>query len=262
MTADREQYLSLTEQHRGSRAAFSYPLTGTGVVTFILKGAWAAARLGKLMLPEYKRALVEDIASFELLDTQFALLAIEARTKGTAAGVLKALRAAPGTARTPEAKRLREVMGHEVEVCCDVTAALLESPTEELQAVVRRIGESYFEPGADLEGDLHREELVRTLPRMSWANGITDGKKLVLSLSLVAASARGAPEQFYLPRDLAQALHRPWTPDDTWLVLDPLMQVHLAPRKPSAKAAVGRNDPCPCGSGKKHKKCCGTKRLL
>lgn len=24
-----------------------------------------------------------------------------------------------------------------------------------------------------------------------------------------------------------------------------------------AKAAVGRNDPCPCGSGKKYKKCCG-----
>ncbi|MBR1588378.1 MAG: SEC-C domain-containing protein, partial [Kiritimatiellae bacterium] len=21
--------------------------------------------------------------------------------------------------------------------------------------------------------------------------------------------------------------------------------------------AVGRNDPCPCGSGKKYKKCCG-----
>jgi preprotein translocase subunit SecA len=23
-------------------------------------------------------------------------------------------------------------------------------------------------------------------------------------------------------------------------------------------AKVGRNDPCPCGSGKKYKKCCGT----
>lgn len=22
---------------------------------------------------------------------------------------------------------------------------------------------------------------------------------------------------------------------------------------------VGRNEPCPCGSGKKHKKCCGDK---
>ena len=24
-----------------------------------------------------------------------------------------------------------------------------------------------------------------------------------------------------------------------------------------AEPRVGRNDPCPCGSGKKHKKCCG-----
>jgi uncharacterized protein YecA (UPF0149 family) len=24
-----------------------------------------------------------------------------------------------------------------------------------------------------------------------------------------------------------------------------------------AAAKVGRNEPCPCGSGKKHKKCCG-----
>ena len=26
--------------------------------------------------------------------------------------------------------------------------------------------------------------------------------------------------------------------------------------KPSPQARVGRNDPCPCGSGKKYKKCC------
>ncbi|MCI5655557.1 MAG: SEC-C domain-containing protein [Ruminococcus sp.] len=25
----------------------------------------------------------------------------------------------------------------------------------------------------------------------------------------------------------------------------------------SAKQRIGRNDPCPCGSGKKYKKCCG-----
>jgi hypothetical protein len=27
--------------------------------------------------------------------------------------------------------------------------------------------------------------------------------------------------------------------------------------EPAAPAKVGRNDPCPCGSGKKYKKCCG-----
>jgi preprotein translocase subunit SecA len=32
-----------------------------------------------------------------------------------------------------------------------------------------------------------------------------------------------------------------------------------APKKPVQRKAqkVGRNDPCPCGSGKKFKKCCG-----
>jgi preprotein translocase subunit SecA len=28
-------------------------------------------------------------------------------------------------------------------------------------------------------------------------------------------------------------------------------------RKPAVSKKVGRNDPCPCGSGKKYKKCCG-----
>ena len=28
-------------------------------------------------------------------------------------------------------------------------------------------------------------------------------------------------------------------------------------RKPVTSKKVGRNDPCPCGSGKKYKKCCG-----
>ena len=32
----------------------------------------------------------------------------------------------------------------------------------------------------------------------------------------------------------------------------------LNPPKPMvAEKKVGRNDPCPCGSGKKYKKCCG-----
>ena len=30
-----------------------------------------------------------------------------------------------------------------------------------------------------------------------------------------------------------------------------------AVRKPATSVKVGRNDPCPCGSGKKYKKCCG-----
>jgi uncharacterized protein len=38
---------------------------------------------------------------------------------------------------------------------------------------------------------------------------------------------------------------------ELWRTLGPRQQtVHKAP-------TPGRNDPCPCGSGKKYKKCCG-----
>ena len=30
-----------------------------------------------------------------------------------------------------------------------------------------------------------------------------------------------------------------------------------AAKEPVRKKKIGRNDPCPCGSGKKYKKCCG-----
>ena len=39
-----------------------------------------------------------------------------------------------------------------------------------------------------------------------------------------------------------------------WLYVDGVVNPKAAPR---SAARVGRNDPCPCGSGKKYKKCCG-----
>jgi SWIM/SEC-C metal-binding protein len=45
-------------------------------------------------------------------------------------------------------------------------------------------------------------------------------------------------------------------PDEPEDITD--LDILLNPRKPMiAENKVGRNDPCPCGSGKKYKKCCG-----
>jgi uncharacterized protein len=38
-----------------------------------------------------------------------------------------------------------------------------------------------------------------------------------------------------------------------------MQSIHLQDLQAARKNQVGRNDPCPCGSGKKHKKCCGMK---
>ena len=35
------------------------------------------------------------------------------------------------------------------------------------------------------------------------------------------------------------------------------IQQNEGKQKPVKKTKVGRNDPCPCGSGKKYKQCCG-----
>ncbi len=37
----------------------------------------------------------------------------------------------------------------------------------------------------------------------------------------------------------------------------PVKQIKISENKNSGKKKIGRNDPCPCGSGKKYKKCCG-----
>jgi len=41
--------------------------------------------------------------------------------------------------------------------------------------------------------------------------------------------------------------------DGRWLFVDGRM----VGQKPIVSSKVGRNDPCPCGSGSKYKKCCG-----
>jgi len=43
---------------------------------------------------------------------------------------------------------------------------------------------------------------------------------------------------------------RPEDTSDLERFLNPPAIAHRGPK-------VGRNDPCPCGNGKKHKKCCG-----
>ncbi len=42
--------------------------------------------------------------------------------------------------------------------------------------------------------------------------------------------------------------------DGEWIFTKPLRE---GPAPLRAAPKVGRNDPCPCGSGKKYKKCCG-----
>jgi len=258
MTADRQAYAKLTTLP-GLRAGLTCPLVGTGVITFMLKGAWAAGRLGKMMLPDYKRALARDVALYELFDTLLALLALGRRSSGLRAEIRKAILAAPGRAETPQAKALRVEDGDIIEASCALAARLLDADAAELEAGLLRVGAAYFEGDDAPLDDPAGRDLARTLPLMSRTDGISEGRHLAATLHLVAASARGNPEQFYLPATLLAPLDRPWKPADTLALLEPIRKTLHHQRRPTRRAGakVGRNAPCPCGSSDKHKRCCG-----
>lgn len=40
-------------------------------------------------------------------------------------------------------------------------------------------------------------------------------------------------------------------------IFEAILEQDSGERQPAVGSKIGRNDPCPCGSGKKHKKCCG-----
>ena len=260
MVADRTQFDALTADLPSARAAFSYPLTGTGVTTFMLKGAWAAGRLGKPMLPAYKRALSEDVALFELFDTLLVLLVLGRRSTELRAEIIKAVSGAPARVANAQAQELRAKLGREIELVCKLTVSLVDAPRQELEEMLLRVAQRYLEDGTRITDDDAVLDVALTLPLLSWTDGITDGSNLFKTFNLAAFASELAPERFYLPRAAQDELQQPWTPDHTWKMLDPMTRA-AGSRQPARREEpkLGRNTLCPCGSGKKHKCCCGAR---
>jgi len=41
------------------------------------------------------------------------------------------------------------------------------------------------------------------------------------------------------------------------MIQEAIREAEAERRRPVTRQKVGRNEPCPCGSGRKYKKCCG-----
>ncbi|MEE9207089.1 MAG: preprotein translocase subunit SecA [Gemmatimonadota bacterium] len=112
-----------------------------------------------------------------------------------------------------------------------------------------------FEAFVDLMGDL-RKSIARLLfrtqlaprqplraPRVTGVSGPSD---------TVGAGVAGAAAPARQPAAVGAGV------EATGVAASALQTAEPAPRRPmTAEAEVGRNDPCPCGSGKKYKKCHG-----
>jgi preprotein translocase subunit SecA len=124
------------------------------------------------------------------------------------------------------------------------------------------------EYGPDTMRMLERMVMLRTIDRL-WVEHLTAMETMRQGIGLHAVGGRD-PLMMYKQEGQAtfQGLLAGITHDVVHLIYRVGIKKEEAPAKsPMAQAAqrneaaatkkVGRNDPCPCGSGKKYKKCCG-----
>jgi len=226
---------------------------------FFLRSAWAAARLGRGAVPRYKQVLARTTGWEQILDAAMGLGAIALRHAGSTAEIKRIILAYD---EPPEGKF--DIEAARGWVANSVAQAIDAAPERE-QGALQFGREFCMSAGAQLpEGHALRfarhedvpEPLARTAA-LSFDADTWDPTLRGLLFVVLPVAARAAAEDFYFPREVVRAWCGAWQPEETLERLTRLTKA-MPKREPvRAAPATGRNERCPCGSGKKWKKCHG-----
>ena len=235
------------------RGLLSWPAVRQGVVAVALRGVWGVAKLGRPVLPDYKRWFVQSESPLELLDSALGLLGIGLRHRGAAAEVRKALarenRAAaegrPAAVTIPQIQSIIE----------ELTELVFDRP-EDCARLHIALGRMHVTKKTDDDVELP-EDIARLLAANSPTTFVSSREGLVLLFASLPWVSRLQPEDLYWPAEYLEAIRQKWHPEQAASVLRDTQVANPAAEPARVQAAPGRNDPCPCGSGKKYKRCHG-----
>jgi hypothetical protein len=211
------------------------------------------AKLGRPVLPDYKRWYVQSESSLELVDSALGLLGIGLRHRGAAAEVRKALarenRAAaegrPAAVTIPQIQSIVE----------ELTALVFDRPEDCARAHVE-IGRMHVTKKTEDAGELP-EDIARLVAANSPTTFLSSREGLILLFSCLPWVSRAQPEDLYWPAEYLEVIRQKWRPEQAASVLRDTQVANPAAEPTRVQAAPGRNEPCPCGSGKKYKRCHG-----
>jgi SEC-C motif-containing protein len=229
--------------------------------TFLLRGAWMAARLGKGILPSYRGALSSARDWLSMFDAALGVGAVALRHAGAAAEAKRILLAhvSAGKEKPDDVEAVGRAFFAE---WVDRVADNVEESTRQALRMGQEVCVSYgstliaghalrFERAEDVPEDLARTAML------AFDGDVLDEKVQGFTLAALPIAARAAAEDFYFPREVLRAWFGAWTGAET---IERVKRfARTSPKREPARAAPipGRNDPCPCGSGKKWKRCCG-----
>jgi SEC-C motif len=227
-------------------------------VTFFMRSAWAAARLGRAAIPRYKQVLAETQGWVEILDAGLGLGAIALRHAGTEAEIRRTLlsyeKPREDATATMETARggVAHAVAHTIEVAREYEERALALGRDTSVTLSGHLPEGHasrFARAEDVPESLARTSVL-TLDLDTWDPSLRD-----LVFALLPTAARASAEDFYFPREVVRAWRGAWQPEEG---LERVARLgRLVPKQEPVRKAVkvGRNDPCPCGSGKKAKRC-------
>jgi hypothetical protein len=258
---DARHLLGTLKTHPDSAGKLSLNLSWLGFSPVALRGFWCVASLGKMLLPGYKRALSTAVTYPGIIDAICGLIALASRQSKLHAEVRKALTPS-AVPPTDEKARIRENFLGGLQRAFDL---VLDRP-DEARTVLKRVGAQHIVnmgkrappnarhryPRVEDVPDAHAYVTSANLPD----NFHRGGDSLVHVFMALPWVARSRPEELYIPSGLNRILRRPWEPDDTFMILRDMEKVYLRRSPIRVPEAPGRNNDCPCGSGRKFKKCC------
>ena len=260
--APREWVEQWAELPVHARASPFVPLVRTFEVPFVARAAWIAGRLGKPFLPFYRQRFAAGAGGLDFVEAGWGMVAMAARHASLRGDAVRALQAppAPGAPDNDYSRLVREQLGGLAEAIGSAEDAGLVENVKTLgrtEVVKRTAHLDDDSPYAFRDPARVPDDLGLAVFRQMPLDAFEPGSGLALVAAAVLCCARLPAEQLYLPAAFLHAVGREDLGECGARLVERHRKYFMVSTVRREGPRVGRNDPCPCGSGKKHKKCCG-----
>ncbi len=237
----------------------------TGDMSMLLRFAWFIGKMGKPLLPELKRKFLEPKLHEEWALALMGLVVMGVRHGKTRGKVLEILRGLADALKNFGYDTADFILKLDLKDTITMAVTALMEPDKAYKRSVTSAKRLCFEAhkGCKLpalymwekEADVP-EDLAFTSVVNVHFNFSEHPELLNMCIAFAPWLARCDAEDFYYPHDYYRHVSRPWQPEDTIALIDQ-DRAKRGERKPvKVERTPNRNDPCPCGSGKKYKRCC------
>jgi hypothetical protein len=235
---------------------------GTGTFAHAFRALWAIGRRGKRILPALKGFDPSGIASGEVV-RELGLGVVALASPKLRAEASKAIHQLPKgvdpDTLAPTSESRSCVVGTCARQVLDDTAAAdadyLAISRFAAACVLHETEDVSPEQVAAVPEDVARAVYPGTL--VSWFG--RERPFLTITSSALPFLARARPEELFLPESFLERLPAQSLATVKGIIAPFAKRYGLERPPPRRRESpkVGRNDPCPCGSGRKYKRCCG-----